>query len=51
MKFLVYLFIAIFFAFVFYGVISFVRFAYSHIKSFVIRRKLLKLSESEKKDD
>lgn len=51
MKFLVYFFITIIFAFVFYGIISFFRFAYVHIKAFFIRRKLSKFSASEKNDD
>ena len=38
-------------AFVLYGLISFFRFAYVRIKAYMIRRKLSKLSETEKKDD
>ena len=33
------------------AVISFVRFAYVHVKAYVIRRRLVKRSESEHKDD
>ena len=51
MKFFSYALVYAFFAFVLYAVISFIRFAYVRIKAYVIRRKLSKLSESEKKDD
>lgn len=51
MKFLAYVLICVFFAVVFYAVISFLRFAFVRIKAFIIRRKLAKLSETEKKDD
>lgn len=37
--------------FLIYIVIKFFRFAYVRFKAFVIRRKLSKLSETEKKDD
>lgn len=52
MKFLACLFVCVFLAVVFYAVISFIRFAFVHIKAYFIRRKLLKLAQSEtKKDD
>lgn len=52
MKFLAYILICVFFAVVFFAVLSLVRFAYVRIKAFIIRRKLSKLSETEtKKDD
>lgn len=52
MKFLVYFLCCVFLAVVFYAVISFVRFAFVRIKAFFIRRKLVKLAETEtKKDD
>lgn len=52
MKFLSYVLVCVFLAVVFYALISFIRFAYLHIKAYVIRRKLSKLAESEiKKDD
>lgn len=51
MKFLVYILVCVFLAVVFYAVISFIRFAFVHIKAFFIRRKLSKLAETEKKDD
>lgn len=52
MKFLVYILVAVFLAVVFYAVISFIRFAFVRIKSYFLRRKLVKLAETEtKKDD
>lgn len=51
MKFLAYVLVCVFFAVVFYAVISFIRFAFVHIKAYVIRRKLSKLTETEKKKD
>ena len=49
---LAYIFLLCIFVCVFYFVISFVRFAYVHIKAYILRRKLAaKLSDSEKKDD
>lgn len=51
MKFLAVLFVFLSF---FMAVVSFVyviRFAYVRIKAYVIRRKLAKLADSEKKDD
>lgn len=51
MKFLAYVLICAFIAVVFYAVISLIRVAYVHIKACVIRRKLSKLSVSEKNDD
>lgn len=50
MKFLAYVLICVFFAVVFYAVISFIRFAFVRIKAYIIRRKLAKLSATEKKD-
>lgn len=37
--------------FLIYNLIKFFRFAYVRIKALVIRRKLSKLAETEKKDD
>ena len=51
MKFLAYILFCVFLSVVFYAVISFIRFAFVHIKSYVIRRKLSKLTETEKKKD
>ena len=51
MKFLGYVLGCVFIAFVFYAVISFIRFAFVHIKAYLIRRKLVNLAETEKKDD
>ena len=51
MKFLAYILVCVFIAIVFYAVISLIRVAYVHVKAYVIRRKLSKLSETEKKDD
>lgn len=51
MKFFAYLFVSVLLAFVFYAVISLIRFAYVRIKACVIRKKLVKLSMTEKKDD
>ena len=51
MKFLAYIFVCVFIAVVFYAVLSLIRVAYVHIKAYLIRRKLAKLAETEKKDD
>lgn len=51
MKFLAYFFVSVLIAAVVFAVISLIRFAYVRIKAFVIRRKLAKFAESEKKDD
>lgn len=51
MKFLAYILLCIFIAVVFYSVISLFRFVVVHIKAYIIRHKLSKLSETEKKDD
>lgn len=51
MKFLAFVLFCVFIAFVFFAVISFIRFAFVHIKSYVLRRKLSKLTETEKKKD
>ena len=51
MKFLAYVFVCVFLAVVFYAVLSLFRLAFVHIKAYVIRRKLAKLSAMEKKDD
>lgn len=50
-KILTYILVYAFIAFVLIGLISLIRFACVHIKAYFIRRKLAKLSESEKKDD
>lgn len=52
MKFLACILVCVFLAVVFYALISFIRFAFVRIKSYIIRRKLGKLVETEtKKDD
>ena len=51
MKFFVYVLICVFLAVVFYAVLSLIRFAYVRIKAYVLRRKLSKLAETEKKKD
>ena len=51
MKFLACLFVFVFIAVVLFAVLSLFRFAYVHIKACLIRRKLAKLSATEKKDD
>lgn len=51
MKFLAYVFICVFIAVIFYGLISFIHFAFVRIKAYMLRRKLAKLSATEKKDD
>lgn len=51
MKFFSYALVFAFVMFLLYGVISFVRFAYVRIKAFVIRRKLSKVAEIDKKRD
>lgn len=51
MKFLVSFLVCILLAVVFYAVISLIHLAFVHIKAFIIRRKLSKLAETEKKDD
>lgn len=51
MKFLAYIFVCVFIAVVFYAVLYLIRVAYVHIKAYLIRRKLAKLAETEKKDD
>lgn len=51
MKILVYFLVCIFLAVVFYTLISFIHFAYVRIKAYLIRRKLSKHVELEKKDD
>lgn len=55
MKILASVFTCAFISFVFIGLvlglISLFRFLYVHIKAFVVRRKLAKLAETEKKDD
>lgn len=43
--------VCFFLAVVFYAVISLIRLAFVHIKAYFIRRKLAKLSVTEKKDD
>lgn len=51
MKFFAYILVCVFLAVVFYAVLSLVRLAFVHIKAFIIRRKLSKLTETEKKKD
>lgn len=51
MKFFAYILVCVILAVVFYAVISFIRFAFVHIKAYIIRRKLAKLAETEKKKD
>lgn len=51
MKFFACVLVCVFLAVVFYAVISFIRFAFVHIKAYVIRRKLSKITEAEKKKD
>lgn len=52
MKFLACILVCVFLAVVFYAVISFIRFAFVRLKAFIIRRKLVKLAETEtKKND
>lgn len=51
MKAFAYILICVILAVVFYAVISFIRFAFVHIKAYIIRRKLSKLAESESKKD
>ena len=52
MKFLAYMLVCVFFAVVFYAILSLIRLAFVHIKAYFIRRKLSKLGKSEiKKDD
>lgn len=51
MKFFAYVLICVFISVVFYAVISFIRFAFVHFKAYVIRRKLSRLKETEKKKD
>lgn len=51
MKFFAFVFVCVFIAVVFYAAISFFRFAFVHIKAFLMRRKLSKLTEAEKKKD
>lgn len=51
MKFLAYIFVCVLIAVVFYSALSLIRVAYVHVKACVIRRKLAKLAEMEKKDD
>lgn len=51
MKFLVYILVCVFFAVVFYAVLSLIRFAYVRIKAYLLRRKFSKLAETEKKKD
>lgn len=51
MKFFAYVLVCVIIAAFFYAVISFIRFAFVHIKAYVLRRKLSKLTETEKKKD
>lgn len=49
MKFFAYIIVCVFLAVVFYAVISFIRFAFVRLKAYIIRRKLVKLDETETK--
>lgn len=51
MKLFSYAFVYAFVVFVLYCLIRFFRFAYVRIKAYVIRRKLSKVADSEKKRD
>lgn len=51
MKILAYFLVCVMLAVVFYAVISLIHIAFVHIKAYMIRRKLSKLAETEKKDD
>lgn len=51
MKFFSYVLVLSVFAVILYLVISLVRFAYIRIKAYIIRRRLVKRSESVQKDD
>lgn len=51
MNFLVYIFFIVLITVVLCAVLSLIRFAYVHIKAYLIRRKLSKLATMEKKDD
>lgn len=51
MKLFSYAFVYAFVVFVLYCLIRFLRFVYVRIKAYMIRRKLAKLEETEKKDD
>lgn len=51
MKLFSYAMVYAFIVFLIYMVIKFFCFAYNHIKAYVIRRKLSKLTATEKKDD
>lgn len=51
MTFISYFFLLALFVVVFFSLISFLRFAYVHIKAYILRRKFSKLVDSEKKDD
>ena len=51
MNFLSCLLVCVILAVVFYIVFSLIRFAYVRFKAYIVRRKLSKLAETEKKDD
>ena len=51
MKFLAYFFVLVVLSVVSYVVFELIHVAFVHIKAFIIRRKISKLSETEKKDD
>lgn len=51
MKFLAIIFVVLSFLFAVISCVYLIRFAFVHLKAFIIRRKLSKLAESEKKDD
>lgn len=51
MNVLAHIFVFAFVAFLFYAVFSLVRFVYVRLKAYIIRRRLVKRSETEQKDD
>lgn len=51
MKFLSMFLVCVFLAVVFYAVITFIRFAFVRMKAYIIRRKLSKNANMEKKKD
>lgn len=51
MKFFSYAMVYAFIFFLIYNLVKFFRFAYVHIKAYVMRRKLSKFADSEKKLD
>lgn len=51
MKFLAYLFALVVLSFISYVVFELIHLAYVHIKAYILRRKLSKLADMEKKKD